>query len=113
MLPGADDCHNGAGAEVMNSFASHQTPLDRLDMGRCNGCGRDIIWAISPAGAKLPLDARPAAPHLYALALVSGRVSAVRLAYAINEHDQPEIDAREPDRVFVSHWLTCPNPPRR
>ncbi len=29
------------------------------DLAACRSCGQEMIWCISPAGKRLPLDARP------------------------------------------------------
>lgn len=54
----------------------------------CRGCGGPIIWAISPTGARIPLDAR--AP-VYMVQTDQGSTRAVRSTH------------------YVSHFCTCPN----
>lgn len=66
-------------------------------MSACRSCGREIIWATSPAGRRLPLDARPVNPHVYRLR-------------GHDETPQAEGVAFEAQgAVYVSHFLTCPN----
>lgn len=68
------------------------------------GCGARIVWTTSPAGAKLCVDARSVTGHLYVLeASQSGTPAAIKLTA-----NTPET----PQQVYVSHWLTCKNPPR-
>lgn len=79
------------------------------EVAKCSSCGRAIIWASSPSGARLPLDARPATmyyldddlpPHAIAVtAQVLKGTSA-----GLFEGAAP-VDAK----VYVSHFLTCPS----
>ena len=63
------------------------------DRARCGSCGREIMWVKSPAGANLPLDARPMTA--YTLDAVGPPVTVVRA---------------HPDEVlYVSHFATCPS----
>lgn len=81
---------------------------DGPTVSRCSTCERPIIWAKSPAGAALPLDARPAVMYV----LEGDQAVAVR---PVPEADRPwlfEADgegarANEP-KTYVSHFLTCP-----
>lgn len=98
---------------MMNTDAeTYITPLANIELAKCRTCGRDIIWTISPAGARLPVDARPAGPHVYAI-VIDAEVGprAVKITPVIDCDWRVE-DAKEPDKVFVSHWLTCPRPPK-
>ena len=69
------------------------------NVSACSSCGRAIYWAASPNGARLPLDARPVT------------------VYHINEQYDPPRAERMGDplegHVYISHWLTCKNPPGR
>lgn len=54
----------------------------------CKGCGKPIIWAKTPSGATIPLDARAT---VYRLETENGVTKAL------------------PDgNHFVSHFVTCP-----
>lgn len=64
---------------------------------RCESCGRAILWAISPTGARLPLDARPMTAYTLDDAALGDR-HALKL-----ETSQP---------LYVSHFTTCPNAAR-
>lgn len=82
------------------------------EVARCSmqGCGAAIIWTTSPNGAKLCLDSRPVT------------------VYFIDDAEPPNakpapVKRRKPGpngeeviedvKVYISHWLTCKNPPRR
>lgn len=87
------------------------TPLRSLELAKCRTCNRDIFWVRSPAGANLPIDARPVDPHTFAIVIDPDfGPQAVKLAFVLDDPDRPQ-DGLEADRVFVSHWLTCPRPP--
>lgn len=82
------------------------------EVTRCSmpKCQRPIIWATSPTGARLPLDARPAV--MYYLDddkppnAVPVTAEVVRGAPSLFE----ETEAKAV-KVYVSHWLTCIDPP--
>lgn len=68
------------------------------DVSKCSSCGRAIIWAASPNGARLPLDARAATVYYLDAA---NPPNAIPLKIDI---------AGEGDlKKYVSHFITCPN----
>ena len=83
--------------------------------GRCTSCGRAIIWAQSPAGKNLPLDAR--AVTVYRLEEAGTVMKAIAIEPTMTPMNAPGLfdgDAvvqPEPVAVkaYVSHFLTCPN----
>jgi hypothetical protein len=54
----------------------------------CKSCGAEITWAITPSGAKMPLDAKP----LKGVYLVEG------------EQATPVLGT-----LHANHWGTCPH----
>lgn len=78
------------------------TPRDDLDggamSGACSSCGAPIVWAITEAGKRVPLDAKP-----------------IRIAIVARDNDGAEIldnGARviaRGENGYVSHFATCPN----
>lgn len=67
---------------------------------KCEGCGRAIVWAKSKNGKALPLDARAVTGHLYAVT---------------EDHPEPialtevfGFPTTRGGKVYVSHFLTCP-----
>lgn len=66
-----------------------------MNIVKCSSCGRAIVWALSPTGARLPVDAR--AVTVYRLEDEGQQVNAVKV-----DHEA---------KIYVSHFLTCPNPP--
>lgn len=63
-------------------------------MTRCRSCGAPIVWAVTAAGKRMPLDAEP----VYAIG--SGVVSLNGDEVAVVERPRP---------LYVSHFATCPN----
>ncbi|HKQ57981.1 MAG TPA: hypothetical protein VJY35_08940 [Candidatus Eisenbacteria bacterium] len=59
---------------------------------KCQGCGADIFFAITPNGARMPLDAKPV-PGLYNL-LQPDASGQDRCAFA--------------GKGYTSHFTTCP-----
>jgi hypothetical protein len=89
------------------------TPVGQLEVQKCRmrGCGADVIWIVTPTGARLCVDAK-GRPDLYAIVLSPEGPRGVRTR-AVIDATWSEADARETDRVFLSHWATCKNPPGR
>lgn len=58
-------------------------------MTTCKGCGKEIVWAVTAEGRKIPLDPRP---PVYSLIDTPRGKEAVRTTLAM-----------------VSHFSTCPN----
>ena len=69
-----------------------------LPIAKCSSCGRAIIWVTSPAGARLPLDARPVVAYLEP---PDESTPAQTLGDWI-KGDAP--------KLFISHFVTCPQP---
>lgn len=75
------------------------------DPVRCGTCGAAIRWGLTPAGKAMPVNAAPdpeRRPGSYALRGDPPRFDAIPVAAA-----SPE----EP--VYMNHWTTCRNPPKR
>ena len=65
-----------------------------MEVAKCRSCGRNIVWATSPTGAALPIDARAISPYVLRQD-GDGPVRAVK--------------ANVPgESIYVSHFLTCP-----
>jgi hypothetical protein len=62
---------------------------------KCRSCDADIVWALTEADKRIPLDAAPAADGN--LVLVDGVARA------------PRIDDAPGAVTYVSHYATCPN----
>lgn len=56
---------------------------------RCKGCGANIIWAVTVAGKRVPLDAK----------------CEQRFLLTANEGPENEVELRH---VYTSHFITCP-----
>lgn len=61
----------------------------------CRGCGKEIVWAETNHGKKIPLD--PKALVFSVLPQGSGLIAVKPSGGPIGE------------RFMVSHWATCPN----
>lgn len=90
----------------------YRTPLRSLEIKKCRTCGRDVIWTTSPSGAVLPVDARPVQPHVYAIVIDSDVGPRAVKVQGVIDCDWRAEDALEADVLFVSHFLTCPRPPK-
>lgn len=81
-------------------------------MPECSSCGADIVWAISPKGARIPLDAKAVSPD-------DLRARTYVTVYSLDEASPPRATAhlriaqpglaRDLQVVHVSHFATCPN----
>lgn len=63
---------------------------------KCTSCGADIIWTVTAAGKRMPVDAKP-----------TGKAVVLRT----NNIDPLTPLSRVVD-AFVSHFATCPNAAR-
>lgn len=84
------------------------------DVSACSSCGRAIIWAFSPNGARLPLDARPVVMYYLDESKPPNAipVTAEVLRGPSDLFAQAgvgvEAEVVQP-KVYVSHFVTCPN----
>lgn len=62
-----------------------------MNIGKCKGCGREILWAKSSKGFSIPLD-----PNIVVYSVVDG--IAVKVP--------PSLIG---EKFYVSHFSTCPN----
>lgn len=74
----------------------------------CTSCGQEIIWATSPNGKRLPVDARSAGE------LEAAGVKVPATLYRIEGPGKTPNAVKadksaERGRVFASHFATCPN----
>lgn len=61
-------------------------------MNHCKGCGKEILWGITPSGKRIPLDPKP---PVY---LIKGDPTRNGHPVAVERIRQ----------VHVSHFATCP-----
>lgn len=71
-------------------------------MSQCRSCDAPIIWAKSPAGKAMPIDAEPV-PDGNVLLVANG--SATPNAIVVEADHQWAEGARR----YKSHFATCPN----
>ncbi len=79
---------------------------------RCTSCQQGIIWTISPAGAKLCLDARTWADLVEAGDLVT-MTGPTRYTIRDDAGERYAVKVEDPGTtpgsdMFISHWATCP-----
>ena len=66
--------------------------------GQCRSCGAPILWVLTAAGNKQPLDAEPVKDGN--IILVDGVAHTLRGDLFEEKHDGPR---------YKSHFATCPN----
>lgn len=87
-------------------------------MASCNSCSLEVVWVISPAGARMPLDGRAVAtaeeasryPVIYSIkhdADTEGEAPPV-IAWKRSEYSFAALLAAG-GKFFPSHFATCPN----
>jgi hypothetical protein len=76
---------------------------------RCSGCGAPMIWAVTEAGKRMPLDAEPVPGGLFILDPADGatRGGSVPPVARYARRDLATIGAR-----YTSHFATCPSASR-
>lgn len=75
-------------------------------METCSACGSHMIWAISPSGARSPIDYAPSETGNVLLLSPTdlGQVLAVVLS-----KDGLDLARSRGLHLRTSHWATCPN----
>jgi hypothetical protein len=61
----------------------------------CSSCGAEILWTVTEAGRRMPVDAKPEK----------------RVVLKVNDSDPLTPLSRVTD-TFISHFATCPNAQR-
>lgn len=86
-------------------------------MASCKSCGAEIVWALTIAGRRMPVDAKPAAAGEGAVVLAAmgdpsltdGRGQWLALmAASINDNERAVL-TRVETVLHHAHWATCPN----
>lgn len=72
----------------------------QYEVSKCRSCQRNVIWARTPAGALMPLDARPVTPYM--LQPAGSDLNAVPVAGS-------GLVGTGDGAMRISHFLTCPN----
>lgn len=65
----------------------------------CKGCGAPIIWAVTDAGARMPLEREPVAEGMYRLTVSNGDARAHFVPKELRHDNAP---------LFIAHWARCP-----
>jgi hypothetical protein len=73
-------------------------------MPKCRNCGRPIIWAKTPRGKRMPLDASPSPEGT--LCLVADLISFLKSVHL-------EMLRGDGTPLYTSHFQTCPKRPVR
>lgn len=69
-------------------------------MSKCRDCQKDIVWAISPAGKRIPLEK----VVVYEPEPATDDVEMLDLALSLAAPKVRKIDGN----TYISHFLTCP-----
>lgn len=73
-------------------------------MGKCKGCGREIIWIMTPSGKCMPCD-----PELvpYWEAPKARQKIVTRQGNLVSCDLEPRSE-KETGTGYIPHWSTCP-----
>jgi len=63
--------------------------------GLCSSCGAEVIWVLTQNRKRMPMDAEP-------VKMPPGQ-------YKLAERDDGTVDAYLVNRVWISHFATCPD----
>lgn len=83
--------------------------MPKTDVCSSPKCGRPIIWAVTPDGARIPLDARPVVIYMLDESVSPPMARPVEVEAVLET--APNFFNDEPRKVkaktYVSHYLTC------
>lgn len=73
----------------------------------CRSCKAQVVWTVTPAGARAPIDAEPDRERGNVLLLrsdvIDGGVLSVVLSGLALSHARPS------GKLRLNHWATCPD----
>lgn len=95
-VPEGGPDHGGEGAAAVIPFGAVK--------GKCRACDAPMLWAVTAAGKRMPLDPRPA-PNGNVFFRADGRVGVVGSA-ALRRMRAAEAGALAGD-MYVAHFATC------
>lgn len=76
-------------------------------MGKCKGCGREIIWIMTRSGKAMPCDPEPV-PY-YSADVAKPNAKLVRFdGSVVNGYVGDVIDYAPEGFGYIPHWSTCP-----
>lgn len=73
-------------------------------MSACSSCGAPIVWAITAAGKRMPLDPEPVAPEGAILAAHRRADGALEV-----RHVTSSLEMWPDEHPARTHYATCPN----
>lgn len=76
-------------------------------MSTCGSCGAEVVWAVTPAGRRMPVDAEPVDGGNVILHPGIARGDAPT-ATVVGKAVAPALFGDDAPR-YVSHFVTCPN----
>ena len=82
-------------------------PTSQQDQTTCATCGAAIVWAVTAAQKRMPVDAEPHPGGNVAV----WRDVAGRLRARVLSNERPTLEHSEV--LHMTHWATCTNPPPR
>lgn len=71
-----------------------------MQTSRCRSCGAAIIWAKTPAGKTMPIDAEPT-PY--------GNIALVPAGAIVLTKDLADQGRRIGSKLYRSHFVSCPH----
>lgn len=74
-------------------------------MSACRSCGADVLWCVTPAGQRMPVDPVPVDGGNVILGQGQGGSP---LATVVGKKVQPGLFGDDSPR-YTSHFATCPN----
>lgn len=75
-------------------------------MSRCRSCHAEILWVVTAAGRRMPVDAEPVEGGNVAITGVNGRQQFAAVVLGPADRLRAELDD---GRRYVSHYATCPD----
>lgn len=75
-------------------------------MSACRSCGAEVVWAVTEAGRRMPIDAQPVDGGNVILHPAERGQSPT--ATVVGKQPQPSLFGDDGPR-YTSHFATCPN----
>ena len=75
---------------------------------KCKSCDRAIVWAQTEKGKMMPVDLAPA-HHKQGKFYLFRRADRIEAIHIQSKHDSAYGARQRTDKVYTSHFSTCPN----
>lgn len=77
-----------------------------MSLSECKGCGQRVLWTLTPAGARAPVDYAPS-PSGTVLVIQPSNLGEL-LSVVLTGDTLRRAQARQIE-LRTAHWATCPN----